>query len=223
MNIILLGRPGAGKGTQCKAIAERYHIPQISTGDILRASVREKTYLGLKAQEYMDKGALVPDELVVEIVVERLNKADCRNGFIFDGFPRNMGQAEVLHKTLKKMGKKIDHVLYFDVEPKEIVKRLSGRRVCRKCGETYHIIYNMPTNIGICDKCGGDLYQREDDKEETIVARLDVYEEYTAPLIDCYRGKGLLRTINGVGGVDQVKKQIMDILDKDEIGSKVST
>lgn len=212
MNIILVGRPGSGKGTQGKILSEEYNIPIISTGDILRAAVREKTPLGLKARDYMDKGALVPDELVVEMVVTRLQEGDCRKGFILDGFPRNMGQAEALDRTLSTLDKGIDHVLNFEVEHKEIIKRLSGRRTCRKCGEAYHIIFNMPVNIGICDKCGGELYQRDDDKEETIEARLKVYEEHTAPLVRYYRQKELLKAINGIGGVDQIKEQIINVI-----------
>ncbi len=212
MNIILVGRPGSGKGTQGKVLSEEYNIPIISTGDILRAAVREKTPLGLQAREYMDKGALVPDELVVEMVVTRLQEGDCRKGFILDGFPRNIGQAEALDRTLSTLDKGIDHVLNFEVEHKEIIKRLSGRRTCRKCGEAYHIIFNMPVNIGICDKCGGELYQRDDDKEETIEARLKVYEEHTAPLVEYYRQKELLKAINGIGGVDQIKEQIINVI-----------
>jgi adenylate kinase len=222
MNIVLLGMPGSGKGTQGKTIALQYHIPQISTGDILRAAVREKTPLALKAKEHMDKGSLVPDRLVVEIVAERLKKPDCKSGFILDGFPRNREQAEALHETLKTLGKDIDHVLHFDLPPKEVIKRLSGRRVCRKCGESYHIIYNMPTNIGICNKCGDDLYQREDDKEETIKTRLDVYEEHTSPLIKYYGATGILRTVNGIGGIDQIKERIINILEKNADNTKIS-
>ena len=210
MNIILLGKPGSGKGTQGKPLAEHYHIPVISTGDILRAAVRDKTPLGVKAREYMDKGQLVPDALVVEMVVERLNGTDCRNGFILDGFPRNLEQAEALEGTLDNLGKKIDRVLNFVVEDKEILKRLSGRRTCRKCGEAYHILFNMPLNRGECDKCGGELYQRDDDSEETISARLKVYGEHTEPLIEFYRTKDILVSVDGVGGVDQVREQIIN-------------
>lgn len=212
MNIILIGRPGSGKGTQGKVLSDEYNIPIISTGDILRIAVREKTPLGLQAKEYMDKGTLVPDELVVEMIVTRFQKGDCRKGFILDGFPRNIGQAEALDRTLPTLDRGIDHVLNFEVEHKEIIKRLSGRRTCKKCGETYHIIFNMPVNIGICDKCGDELCQRDDDKEETIEARLKVFEEHTAPLIGYYKQKGLLRTINGIGGVDQIKEQIINVI-----------
>jgi adenylate kinase len=221
LNIILVGRPGSGKGTQGKVLSEEYHMPIISTGDILRAAVREKTPLGLKAKAYMDKGALVPDELVVEMVVKRLQKRDCSKGFILDGFPRNMGQAEALDSTLSTLGRGIDHVLNFEVEHKEIIKRLSGRRTCRQCGEAYHIIFNMPVNMGICDKCGSELYQRDDDKEETIEARLKVYEEHTAPLIEYYKQKRLLNTINGVGGVDHIKGQIINVIGGWDNSSKI--
>ncbi|MFQ5586324.1 MAG: adenylate kinase [Thermodesulfobacteriota bacterium] len=212
MNIILLGKPGSGKGTQGKPLAEHYHVPTIATGDILRAAVREKTPLGVKAREYMDKGQLVPDELVVEMVIDRLKGEECRNGFILDGFPRNIGQAEALDEALSSFGKGIDCVVNVAVDDREIIKRLSGRRTCRKCGEAYHIVFNMPLNRGVCDKCGGELYQRDDDSEETIDARLKVYNEQTAPLIEFYQKKGVIKNINGVGGVDQVKEQIINAI-----------
>ncbi|MBI5587240.1 MAG: adenylate kinase [Deltaproteobacteria bacterium] len=214
MNLILLGAPGAGKGTQGKNLSETYRIPQISTGDILRANVRSKTQLGVKAREYMDKGVLVPDDVVVNMVVDRIQQEDCVNGFILDGFPRNLNQAEVLESTLKKMGKKIDFAIGIDVERKELVRRLSGRRVCRKCGASYHVIFNPPVNIGMCDKCDSEIYQRDDDKEETIGARLKVYEEETFPLIEYYTGKGLYRSVDGIGSVDRIKKSITDAIAK---------
>lgn len=212
MNLILLGAPGAGKGTQGKTLSESYSIPQISTGDILRANVRNKTPLGLKAREYMDKGALVPDDVVVNMVVDRIRQDDCANGFILDGFPRNLNQASVLETTLKGMGKKIDLAIGIDVEKKELVRRLSGRRVCRKCGASYHVIFNPPVNIGMCDKCGSEIYQRDDDKEETIEARLNVYEQETMPLIEFYSAKGLYRSIDGIGPVDKITKAITDAI-----------
>jgi adenylate kinase len=212
MRIILLGKPGSGKGTQGKPLSEHYHIPTISTGDILRAAVKEKTPLGVKARGYMDKGQLVPDELVVEMVGERLQGGECRNGFILDGFPRNVEQAEALDTTLQSLEGGIDRVINFEVGDKEIIKRLSGRRTCRKCGEAYHIIFNMPLSVGICDKCGGELYQRDDDSEETIDARLKVYNEHTAPLIEHYQRQGLLVTVSGVGGIEQVREQIINAI-----------
>lgn len=214
MNIVLLGAPGAGKGTQGKNLSERYKIPQISTGDILRANVRNKTQLGVKAKEYMDRGALVPDELVVSMVVDRLQAEDCAGGFILDGFPRNIAQAEALESTLKKMGKGIDHVIGINVDRKELIRRLSGRRVCRKCGASYHVIFSPPMNIGMCDKCGSEIYQRDDDKEDTIEARLKVYEDETFPLIEYYTKKKLYRAIDGIGGMDQITGVIAGIIEK---------
>lgn len=209
MNIILLGAPGAGKGTQGKSISDRYKIPQISTGDILRANVRSKTVLGQKAKEFMDKGALVPDDLVVEMLVDRIKSDDCVSGSILDGFPRNINQADVLDSTLKAMGKKIDFVIGIEVDRKELVRRLSGRRVCRKCGASYHVIFNPPVNIGMCDSCGSEIYQRDDDKEETIEARLKVYEAETFPLVEYYASRGLYKKIDGIGTVDHITKSIV--------------
>lgn len=209
MNIILLGAPGAGKGTQGKSISDRYKIPQISTGDILRANVRNKTVLGQKAKEYMDKGALVPDDLVVEMLVDRIKSEDCSNGAILDGFPRNINQADVLETTLRAMGKKIDFVIGIEVDRKELVRRLSGRRVCRKCGASYHVIFSPPMNIGMCDSCSSEIYQRDDDKEETIEARLRVYEAETFPLVEYYTARSLYKRIDGIGTVDQITKTIV--------------
>ncbi len=208
-NLILLGAPGAGKGTQSKNLTQRFGIPQISTGDILRKNVREKTELGMRAKDYMNKGALVPDELVVEMVAERLEESDCANGFILDGFPRNLKQAESLEKTLADLGKKIDAAVGIEVDRKELVRRLSGRRVCRDCGEAFHTIFNPPQNIGVCDSCGGELYQRDDDKEETIEARLKVYDEETLPLVEYYKTKGLYRGVDGIGSVDEITEAIV--------------
>lgn len=214
MNLILLGPPGAGKGTQGVTLADKYGIPQISTGDILRENVKKKTDLGVKAKQFMDKGALVPDELVVDMVSGRLAQDDCSRGFILDGFPRNISQAEALEATLDDMGKAIDHVVGIEVDNKELVRRLSGRRVCGKCGASYHVIFNPPVNIGMCDKCGSEIYQRDDDQEDTIKARLKVYEEETQPLIDYYKEKGTYRPVNGIGGVDQVTKAIVEAIEK---------
>jgi adenylate kinase len=214
MNLILLGAPGAGKGTQGKNLSERFRLSQISTGDILRANVKNKTSLGQKAKEYMDKGALVPDDLVVSMVVERIGAEDCRGGFILDGFPRNIKQAEVLDQTLHAMHKAIDAVIGIEVERKELVRRLSGRRVCRKCGANYHTMFNPPVNMGMCDKCGSEIYQRDDDKEETIEARLSVYESETHPLVEYYGRKSLYRAIDGIGAVDLITEAIVDVITK---------
>ena len=211
--LILLGHPGAGKGSQGKSLSETYKIPQVSTGDILRAAVRDKTELGIKAKSYMDKGELVPDSLVVEIVAERLRKNDCHNGFILDGFPRNILQAKAVEKILAGLGKKIHYIINIEVPRKEIIKRLSGRRVCRNCGEGYHLIFNPSVDDKRCDKCKGELYQREDDKEDTIEARLKVYEEQTAPLIDFYRKKGALISIDGVGGFKDITEKIVNAIE----------
>ncbi len=213
MNLILLGAPGAGKGTQGKNLSERYKIPQISTGDILRANVRSKTPLGLKAREFMDKGALVPDDIVVGMVSDRIREEDAGGGFILDGFPRNLNQAEVLEATLARMDKKIDRVIGMEVERKELVRRLSGRRVCRKCGASYHVIFSPPMNIGMCDKCGSEIYQRDDDKEETIEARLAVYEKETLPLVEYYTKKDLYAAVDGIGTVDQIMKNIVGAIE----------
>ena len=213
MNLIFLGPPGSGKGTQAKMLVDKYGIPQISTGDILREAVKEGTPLGKEAKKYMDEGKLVPDEVVVGIVRERLKEPDCTKGFILDGFPRTIPQAEALDKTLQEMGKGIDHVLSLEVDREELVRRLSGRRTCKKCGAMYHIIFDPPKKEGICDRCGGELYQRDDDKEETIRERLRVYEEQTAPLIEYYRKKGLLRPINGVGKIEEIFARIREAIE----------
>lgn len=213
MNLLLLGAPGAGKGTQGKFLSEKYKIPQISTGDILRANVRSKTSLGQKAREYMDKGLLVPDDVVVEMVSDRIRLDDCEKGFILDGFPRNLSQADVLEETLSGLGKKIDHVIGIEVERKELIRRLSGRRVCRKCGASYHVIFSPPVNMGMCDSCGSDIYQRDDDKEDTIEARLKVYERETYPLIEYYSRKGLYIAVDGIGSVDKITKSITDAIE----------
>ncbi|MBI4948928.1 MAG: adenylate kinase [Deltaproteobacteria bacterium] len=213
MNLILLGAPGAGKGTQGKNLSERYRIPQISTGDILRANVRSKTPLGLKAKEFMDKGALVPDSIVVGMVSDRIREEDAEKGFILDGFPRNINQAEVLEATLVGLGKGIDRVIGMEVERKELVRRLSGRRVCRQCAENYHVIFSPPMNIGTCDKCGSEIYQRDDDKEETIEARLAVYEKETLPLVDYYSKKSLYSPVDGIGTVDQITGNIVGAIE----------
>jgi len=214
MDIILLGPPGSGKGTQAQKMVERYHIPQISTGDILRGAVKERTPLGMEAQGYMDQGKLVPDEVVVGIVRERLKESDCKGGFILDGFPRTVPQAEALDSTLGEMQRAIDHVVSIEVPNEELIKRLTGRRTCRNCGAMYHIVFDPPAKEGVCDRCGEELYQRDDDQEETIRARLQVYEEQTAPLIAYYRGKGLLRAIDGVGAIEEIFRKIVQAIEE---------
>lgn len=214
MNLILLGGPGAGKGTQAKLLIEKYKIPQISTGDILRAAVKEGTEMGKKAKEYMDAGKLVPDEVVIGIIEDRLKQPDAQKGFILDGFPRTVAQAEALDQMLAKMGSKIDHVLSIEVDEEELVTRLTGRRTCKNpdCGQMYHIKFNPPKKEGICDKCGSELYQRDDDNETTVRSRLKTYNEATKPLIDYYQQKGLLKTIKGVGSIEDIFNQIVSIL-----------
>lgn len=213
MNLILLGPPGAGKGTQAQMIVERYHIPQISTGDILRAAVKEGTPLGKKGKVFMDQGQLVPDEVVIGIIDERLKALDCDLGFILDGFPRTIAQAEALQPILTKIAKSIDHVINIEVNSEELVRRLTGRRTCKNCGAMFHLLFHPSKREGICDRCGGTLYQREDDKEETIRTRLKEYERQTAPLIEYYRRKSTLRSIQGVGGKNQIFEQIVRVLD----------
>ena len=213
MNLILLGPPGAGKGTQAQRIFDRYRLPQISTGDILRAAVKGGTPLGTKAKEFMDQGQLVPDKIVIGIVEERLKEKDCNPGFILDGFPRTIPQAEALQPILAKIAKTIDHVINIEVEPEELVRRLTGRRTCKNCGAMFHLLFQPPKKEGVCDRCGGGLYQRADDKEETIRTRLKEYEKQTAPLVEYYGGKKMLRSIQGVGGPDQIFDQIVRLLD----------
>ena len=212
MNIILLGPPGAGKGTQAKMMIDRYRIPQISTGDILRAALKERTPLGLKAKEYMDKGLLVPDEVVIDIIQVRLKEADCQNGYILDGFPRTVAQAQALDKVLSAMNSGIDHVISIDVDKGELIKRLTGRRTCRQCGRGYHAIFDPPLNQGLCDKCQGELYQRDDDNEDTVRNRLEVYDSQTFPLIQYYKEKNLVRSIDGQGGIQQIFDRIVKVL-----------
>lgn len=214
MRLILLGPPGAGKGTQAKMLMEKYQIPQISTGDILRQAVKEKTPLGAEARVYMDRGALVPDQVIIGIIRERLQKPDCKRGYILDGFPRTVIQAEALRETLAGMGFYLDHVLSVEVMEEELIRRLSGRRTCKSCGEVYHIIYGPPKRNGVCDKCGGELYQRDDDKEETIKRRLRVYQAETTPLIDYYKERGLLREIAGRGEIREIFERICRVLEE---------
>jgi adenylate kinase len=209
MNMILLGPPGAGKGTQAKMLIEKYRVPQISTGDILRANLKERTPLGLKAKEYMDKGLLVPDEVVIEITRERLKQPDCQKGYILDGFPRTVAQAQALDKVLADMNSQIDHVISVEVDQNELLKRLTGRRTCRQCGAMYHVIFNPALNKDLCDKCQGELYLRDDDNEDTVRNRLEVYDSQTFPLIQYYQQKGLVRKIEGIGSIQQIFERII--------------
>lgn len=211
MRLIFLGPPGAGKGTQAKVVSERFHIPHISTGDILREAVKLDSGLGRKAKVYMDKGDLVPDELVIKIVVDRLSKPDVKEGFILDGFPRTKIQAVFLEEELKKINIGVDYVIYFDTSEAVSISRLSGRRVCRTCGASFHIVNIRPRKEGICDICGGELYQREDDKEKTIKNRLQVYKQQTKDLIDYYKLKGLLKTVSGDLGIEEVYSSILKL------------
>jgi adenylate kinase len=216
MNLILLGGPGAGKGTQAKKLIDKYKIPQISTGDILRAAVKEGTEMGKKAKECMDAGQLVPDEVVIGIIKDRLAQPDCKKGFILDGFPRTVPQAEALDKVLNGLGSKIDHVVSIDVDEEALVARLTGRRTCKSaaCGQMFHIEYTPPKKAGVCDKCGTELYQRDDDNETTVRSRLTTYNQATKPLIDYYSKKGLVRPIAGIGGIDDIFTKICGILGK---------
>jgi len=213
MRLIFLGPPGVGKGTQAVKLSQKYGIPHISTGDALREAVAKETEIGLKAKSYMDRGALVPDEVVIGIIRERLAQDDCRSGFILDGFPRTVKQAEALDEILKAMGVELDAVLNVEAPDDVIIERLSGRRTCRSCGRVYHIIYMPPKKEGVCDVCGGELYQRDDDKPEAIARRLQVYKEQTAPLIEYYEGKGKLHRIDGSQDVDGVFRQITGLLE----------
>ena len=208
----MLGPPGAGKGTQAKMMIDTYHIPQISTGDILRAALKERTPLGLKAKEYMDKGLLVPDAVVIDIIRDRLKEPDCQKGYILDGFPRTVAQAQALDKVLADMQSAIDHVISIEVDKGELVKRLTGRRTCRQCGRGYHVIFDPPVNKDLCDKCQGELYQRDDDNEDTVRNRLDVYDSQTFPLIQYYKEKNLIRSIDGQGGIQQIFDRIAKVL-----------
>ncbi|MDS9472025.1 adenylate kinase [Sporosarcina pasteurii] len=212
MNIILMGLPGAGKGTQADSIVEKYDIPHISTGDMFRAAISEGTELGLKAKSYMDQGALVPDEVTIGIVRERLSKPDCEKGFLLDGFPRTVPQAEALDELLAAMNRKVEHVINIQVDPDELVKRLTGRRICKVCGTSYHLQFNPPKNEGVCDKDGSELYQREDDNPETVKNRLDVNMTQTAPLLDFYETKSVLSNINGQQDIQNVFKDLDVIL-----------
>ena len=213
MRAILMGPPGAGKGTQAAVLIEKFQIPHISTGDMFRAAIKAGTHLGLKAKEYMDAGSLVPDEVTIGIVAERLAEADCANGFLLDGFPRTVAQADALDKILVDLRMKLDGVLNIEVDEAKLLERLTGRRICRQCGATYHMVFNPPTTLNVCDKCGGELYQRSDDTLETAQNRLDVYNRQTQPLIEYYRGQGLLKEINGDQEISKVLDDILAALE----------
>lgn len=212
MKIIMLGAPGAGKGTQAKQIADKYSIPHISTGDIFRANIKNGTELGKKAKQYMDQGALVPDELTCDLVMDRIQQDDCKNGFVLDGFPRTIPQAEALDAALGKINEKMDYAIDVDVPDENIVNRMSGRRACLNCGATYHLISIPPKVEGICDRCGSEIVLREDDKPETVQKRLKVYHEQTQPLIDYYKNQGILKSVDGTQPMDEVFEAIVTIL-----------
>lgn len=212
MKIIMLGAPGAGKGTQAKMIADRYNVPHISTGDIFRANIKNGTELGMEAKKYMDQGKLVPDELTVKILLDRVAQDDCKNGYVLDGFPRTIPQAEVLDKALNKIGDKIDYAVDIDVPDENIINRMSGRRACVTCGSTYHVVHVPPKKEGICDRCGSELILRDDDKPETVKNRLKVYHDQTQPLIDFYTKKGILKSVDGTQDMNDVFAAIVAIL-----------
>ena len=212
MKIIMLGAPGAGKGTQAKMIADKYSVPHISTGDIFRANIKNGTELGMEAKKYMDQGLLVPDELTVKILLDRVAQDDCKNGYVLDGFPRTIPQAQVLDKALSEINDKIDYAINVDVPDENIIRRMGGRRACLSCGATYHIEHIPPKKEGICDTCGKELVLRDDDKPETVGNRLDVYHKQTQPLIEFYSAKGILKTVDGTVDMKDVFSAIESIL-----------
>lgn len=212
MNLILLGPPGVGKGTQAKKIAKLKNIPHISTGDMLRENIQKGTSLGKEAKEYMDKGLLVPDSVVISMMAQRIREEDCKDGFLLDGYPRTIPQAESLEKDLKELNKIIDYAINLKADSSVLVERISGRRVCKECGQMYHIKNQPPKVEGVCDKCKGELFQRDDDKEETVKTRVSVYENQTAPLIDFYKDRGVLKNIDGTKSIDEIFKEISKIL-----------
>mgnify|MGYP001275815040 CR=1 FL=1 len=212
MNILFMGPPGAGKGTQAESIVAEFGIPHISTGDAFRLAMKQETPLGLEAKAYVDKGLLVPDSITIGIVRERLRQPDCEAGFLLDGFPRTLSQAEALDEILAEMGKKIDAVIFLSVDRSVLLARLTGRRICKSCGATYHVVFNPPKRENVCDKCSGELYQRSDDTEEKVGTRLDEYTNKTAPLLDFYRDKGVLREIDGEQEIGEVTAQIHALL-----------
>jgi adenylate kinase len=212
LRLVIFGPPGAGKGTQAKLLSERLGVPHIATGDMLREAVKAGTRLGGLAKKYMDEGRLVPDEVVIGMVEERLRHPDCSKGFILDGFPRTIEQAEALDSELEKLGLKLDAVLNLEVGDEEVVKRIALRRTCRSCGAVFHLIFNPPRREGVCDRCGGELYQRDDDREEVVRNRLKVYRQQTKPLLEFYRRRGLLRDVNGERSIGDVFKEILAAL-----------
>ena len=212
MKLVLLGAPGACKGTQAKMLIEKYGIPQISTGDLLRAAVKEGTELGKEAKGHMDSGGLVPDSVVLGMMKERLGEDDTKKGYILDGFPRNTAQAEALDGMLSELGMPIEAALSVDVPLEDLMKRLTGRRTCKACGQMFNVFFNAPQKEGACDKCSGELFQRDDDQEDTIKKRLTVYEEQTAPLIDYYAGKGILKRVEGTGEIDAIFTKVCELL-----------
>jgi adenylate kinase len=212
VNILFMGPPGAGKGTQAEVIVKEFGIPHISTGDAFRLAIKQGTPIGLKAKEYMDQGLLVPDDVTIGIVEERLQQPDCREGFLLDGFPRTLSQAEALDGILDRLNSGLDHVINLKVDRNKLLARLTGRRLCKNCGATYHVVFNPPKQEGICDKCGGELYQRSDDNEESVGTRLDEYINKTAPLLTFYENKALLRQMDGEQDIDQVSQQIVSLL-----------
>lgn len=209
MRLVLLGPPGAGKGTQARMLETRLGVPQVASGDLLRAVVRTKSALGKEAKGFMDKGALVPDELVLKLIDDRLRRADARSGFILDGFPRTVPQAETLAKMIEARGQKLDRVVAIIVPDEEIIKRISGRRTCRNCGAMYHVIFDPPTNMNLCNSCNGELYQRDDDAEDTVRMRLQVYAASTRPLLEHYQRLSLLNQIDGIGRPEQIEQRIL--------------
>ena len=213
MKIIMVGAPGAGKGTQAKRIAEKYDIPHVSTGDIFRSNLKEGTELGLKAKVYMDQGALVPDEITIGMLMDRIHQDDCKNGYVLDGFPRNIPQAEALTEALASGNESIDAVIDVNVPDENIMDRMSGRRTCRKCGEGFHVVFNPSTVPGVCDVCGGELYTRDDDLPETVKKRLVVYHSQTQPLIDYYSKRQILKSVDGTQRMDMVFADIVEVLD----------
>ncbi|GIO65090.1 adenylate kinase [Paenibacillus cineris] len=212
MNILFMGPPGAGKGTQAEVIVNEFGIPHISTGDAFRLAIKQGTPIGKKAKEYMDQGLLVPDDVTIGIVEERLQQSDCEKGFLLDGFPRTLSQAEALDEILSRLNTKLDHVINLKVDRDKLMARLTGRRICKNCGATYHVIFNPPKQEGVCDKCGGELYQRSDDNEESVGTRLDEYINKTAPLLTFYENKGLLRQIDGDQEIGTVSDEIVSLL-----------
>ena len=214
MKIIMLGAPGAGKGTQAQMIADKYKVPHISTGDIFRANIKNGTELGMEAKKYMDQGLLVPDELTVKILLDRVAKEDCKDGYVLDGFPRTIPQAEVLDKALAERGESIDYAVDVDVPDENIVKRMSGGRACLSCGATFHLEHVPPKEEGICDRCGKELVLRDDDKEETVLNRLKVYHDQTQPLIQFYKNKGVMQAVDGTKSMQEVFDAIVAILEK---------